>query len=75
MSEPANPRLQAFGSHLRRLREDRGLSLEALAEAAGLSRRGLVYLEHGQRDPRYTTLLALAAGLSVPVSRLVDVPR
>lgn len=71
MPEPPHPDLHALGTHIRRLREQRGLSLEALAEASGISRRGLTYLEHGRRDPRYTTLLSVAAGLDVPVTDLI----
>ncbi|MFJ9006391.1 helix-turn-helix domain-containing protein [Streptomyces canus] len=43
--------------HLRRMREDRGMTLEELADHSGLSFRGVVYIEHGQRNPSLTTLL------------------
>ncbi|MEU9379727.1 helix-turn-helix transcriptional regulator [Streptomyces sp. NPDC048279] len=42
---------------IRRLREGRGYSLEELAERGGLSFRGLIYIEHGQRSPSALTLL------------------
>ncbi|MET9973081.1 helix-turn-helix transcriptional regulator [Streptomyces sp. NPDC006356] len=41
---------------IRRLREERGYSLEELAERSGLSFRGLIYIEHGQRSPSVLTL-------------------
>jgi transcriptional regulator with XRE-family HTH domain len=59
--------------HLRRIREDRGLTLEELADHSGLSFRGVVYIEHGQRNPSLTTLINLARGLHVQPSRLLAV--
>ncbi|MFF4805875.1 helix-turn-helix domain-containing protein [Streptomyces sp. NPDC001351] len=56
--------------HLRRIREDRGMTLEELAAHSGLSFRGVVYIEHGQRNP---TLINLAGGLHVQPSRLLAV--
>lgn len=71
MPTPPDPDLLALGLHIRRLREAQSLSIEALAEAAGLSARGLIYVEHGQRDPGYRTLSAIARALgqalTVPV--------
>jgi transcriptional regulator with XRE-family HTH domain len=57
--------LRLIGSRVRLLREARGLSAEALAERAGLSMRGVLYLEYGQRNIRVLTLLAVAAALEV----------
>ncbi|MEV6959572.1 helix-turn-helix transcriptional regulator [Streptomyces sp. NPDC051207] len=61
---------------IRRLREERGYSLEELAERSGLSFRGLIYIEHGQRGPSVLTLLDIAAGLDVEPGELVNhIPR
>ncbi|MFF0415599.1 helix-turn-helix domain-containing protein [Kitasatospora sp. NPDC004745] len=57
--------------HLRRLREARGLSLEELASRSGHSFRGVVYIEHGRRNPSLITLLNLARGLGVEPSSLL----
>ncbi|MGA5452738.1 helix-turn-helix domain-containing protein [Streptomyces umbrinus] len=57
---------------IRRLREGRGYSLEELAERSGLSFRGLIYIEHGQRSPSVLTLLDIAAGLDVEPGELVN---
>ncbi|MBV7668634.1 helix-turn-helix domain-containing protein [Streptomyces halstedii] len=70
-SDPPDPRLLLLGLHIRRLREERGLSLEELAELSGLSFRGLVYVEHGRRNAGVLTLLQIAEGLQVAPSRLV----
>ncbi|MER6368675.1 helix-turn-helix transcriptional regulator [Streptomyces mirabilis] len=59
--------------HLRRLREDRGLTLEDLASRSGLSFRGIVYIEHGRRNPSLITLLNLARGLQAEPSSLLIV--
>ncbi|WCN03673.1 helix-turn-helix domain-containing protein [Streptomyces sp. M92] len=55
------------------MREDRGMTLEELAAHSGLSFRGVVYIEHGQRNPSLTTLINLARGLHVQPSRLLAV--
>lgn len=59
--------------HVRRLREERGVTVEELAERSGLSARGLIYIEHGRRKPSVLTLFAVAEGLGVsPAALLPD---
>lgn len=67
----SDPHLAALGRQIRQHRENAGLTIEALAEAAALSPRGLAYLEAGQRDARYSTLRALAAGLKTTTAGLL----
>jgi transcriptional regulator with XRE-family HTH domain len=68
-----------LGQHLRNLRQSRGLTMQALGERAAelgfhLPWRTLSDLERGERkDPQLSTLLAIAAGLGVELSRLVKV--
>ncbi|NNN33183.1 helix-turn-helix transcriptional regulator [Streptomyces sp. S3(2020)] len=62
----------SLGMQIRRLREERGYSLEELAERSGLSFRGLIYIEHGQRSPSVLTILDIAAGLDVEPGELVN---
>jgi predicted ATPase/transcriptional regulator with XRE-family HTH domain len=62
--QPSGARL-AVGELLRRYREIAGLSQEALAERAGVSPRGLLYLERGVRRPYPATLRRLADALSL----------
>src|SRR5690349_7140231 len=57
--------LHSFGDLLRRYREAAGLSQEALAEHAGLSPRGILYLERGMHRPYPGTLRRLADALSL----------
>ncbi|MEU0343147.1 helix-turn-helix domain-containing protein [Streptomyces bobili] len=70
-SDPPDPRLLLLGVHIRRMREERGLSLEELAELSGLSFRGLVYVEHGRRNAGVLTLLQIAEGLQTEPSQLL----
>jgi DNA-binding XRE family transcriptional regulator len=55
----------AFGALLRAHRRAADLTQEALAERAGLSRRGLQHLEAGDTRPYPATLEALAAALAL----------
>ncbi len=50
MNQPltANPPAGALGPQMRRLRQARGLTLDALAEAVGLDKGYLSRLERGQ---------------------------
>jgi predicted ATPase/DNA-binding XRE family transcriptional regulator len=57
-----------FAEALRRLRAEAGLSQEELAERAGLSVRGLRYLERGLRHPHRNTVTRLAEALGVPAT-------
>ncbi|WP_245697385.1 helix-turn-helix domain-containing protein [Streptomyces phaeochromogenes] len=67
-----DPRLVSLGMQIRRLREERGYSLEELAERSGLSFRGLIYIEHGRRNPGVLTILSIASGLNVAPARLFE---
>ncbi|MCX5601215.1 helix-turn-helix transcriptional regulator [Streptomyces phaeochromogenes] len=57
---------------VRRLREERDYSLEELAERSGLSFRGLIYIEHGKRNPSALTLVDIAAALGVAPGELIN---
>jgi transcriptional regulator with XRE-family HTH domain len=46
------------------------MSAEALAEASGLSVRGLLYIEHGRRNPSYLTLLNIVEALDITLGTL-----
>ena len=59
-----------FGQEVRRRREAAGLTLEALAERAGLTPNYIGGIEMGKRDPSLSTALALARGLNIPTSEL-----
>ena len=62
-----------FGPVLRRLRFEKGLSLEALAERAGMvSHAHLSRLESGRKQPTVEMLFRLADALEVPASAIIS---
>ncbi|HEX6467986.1 MAG TPA: helix-turn-helix domain-containing protein [Streptosporangiaceae bacterium] len=62
-----------IGRNLKRLRDDRGLSQEGLAEAAGVSVEVIAKLEQGRRQTaRISTLTKIASGLDIDLATLVD---
>ena len=60
-----------FGPILKRLRESAGLSQGALAEKAGMNLWGIAKLEQELRDPKWSTVMALAQALDVSVVEFV----
>jgi transcriptional regulator with XRE-family HTH domain len=61
-----------LGANLRRLRSARGLSLERLARASGVSRAMLGQIELGQSTPTINIVWKIARCLSVPFSALIS---
>jgi transcriptional regulator with XRE-family HTH domain len=57
---------------VRELRGARGLSLDALASACGVSRSMISLIERGESSPTAVVLEKLAGGLDVPVPALFD---
>ncbi len=54
-----------FGPVLRRVRVERGLTQEQLANVSGLHRTEISLLERGQRKPLLETVVALCRGLGL----------
>jgi transcriptional regulator with XRE-family HTH domain len=63
---------ESFAGLLRSHRVMAGLTQEELAERAGLSPRGLAYLEAGQRTPNARTARQLAAALELDTGPAID---
>ncbi len=61
-----------LGANLRRLRIRRGLALERLARASGVSRATLGQIELGQSRPTMNDVWKIARSLSVPFSALIS---
>lgn len=59
------------GNNLRRLRGQRGLSLEKLSKLSGVSRAMLGQVELGQSAPTINVLWKIASALGVPFSALI----
>lgn len=60
-----------FGILIREWREDRELSQEALADAAGLHRTHISLIERGERSVRLATVYRLAVALEVQPADLM----
>ena len=60
------------GANIRRLRTDRGLTMEALAWAAGISKGYLSRVESGHHAPSLRVLRLLARELGVQPARLLE---
>jgi transcriptional regulator with XRE-family HTH domain len=66
--------VRALGQALHAARRDRGLTVEALAAAAGVSSGLISQLERGQGNPAFLTLRGLAEALGLPVAHFVHAP-
>lgn len=73
MAQPsADPRVRKLGAHVRAERERLGVSQSEVARRSELSRTSLHSLELGiGGSPNFSTLLAIADALGVPVSTLI----
>lgn len=65
------PRHRALGEAVRALRKERGLSLEALADRAGLSDNYIGDMERGERNVSVRALWQIADGLGVSAWELM----
>ncbi|MFI1093627.1 helix-turn-helix domain-containing protein [Streptomyces sp. NPDC020917] len=62
---------ERVGRRLRQLREERGLSLSALARQSGTGKATLSELEAGRRNPTLETLYALTTALGIALSAVL----
>ena len=63
--------LRVLGEIIRAERDRRGLSQEALADLAGLSRTHVGEVERGEVGLSFSTLEAVAGGLGMPLSDVI----
>jgi len=72
---PAQKSLDAISSQVARLlkveREKQGLSLNLLAEKAGLSRQTVSYIEQEAQSPTLDTLLRITLALDVDLEKVI----
>ncbi|MEP7092174.1 MAG: XRE family transcriptional regulator [Nocardioidaceae bacterium] len=71
---PIAAALDLVGPRLRRVREQRGVTLTEVARLTGISKSTLSRLENGQRRPSLELLLPLAQTYRVPIDDLVGAP-
>jgi transcriptional regulator with XRE-family HTH domain len=65
-------KLQILGRHIRRLRQDRDLSQEALADAANINRNHIGAIERGATKVGVDKLFRLADALGVTPAGLFE---
>ncbi|MDF0529003.1 helix-turn-helix transcriptional regulator [Tsukamurella sp. 8F] len=66
--------LANVGPRLRAVRQERDITLTAVADATGISVSTLSRLEGGERKPTLELLLPLARAYGMPLDELVDAP-
>lgn len=64
--------IKTFGKRLKKLRNERNISQEKLAELASLHRTYISSLECGRRNPTITTLYVISKALNITISLLVS---
>lgn len=64
--------LQAFGTHLRRMREAHNLSQQQLADLADVDKKTIQRIENTKFRVTLDVLLSLAKGLKIPLIELID---
>lgn len=65
---------RTVGANQRRIRTERGWSLDALAKESGVSRSRLAQIESGDANPSIATVWQVASALKVGFSELVATP-
>ena len=71
MQENNEKILKNLGNHIRSLRKQKKLTLEALCYKNGLEPSTISRIEKGLVDPKYTTLLKLASAYKLTLSDLL----
>lgn len=66
-----SPDLRALGVEIARLRRERAMSIDRLAEAAGVHRKSIIEIEAGRVAAKISTLHGIAHALGVPLPELV----
>jgi transcriptional regulator with XRE-family HTH domain len=61
-----------LGPNLREIRQKLGLTQEEVGERSGIPQGEISRIEHGERDPRVSTLVRLAKALEVSPGQLLE---
>jgi transcriptional regulator with XRE-family HTH domain len=64
-------KLIKLGKRIEYLRGFKKMTLEELANKVSISKGNLSDIENGKKDPRYTTLQAIAEGIGIKVATLL----
>ncbi|MCS3800868.1 helix-turn-helix domain-containing protein [Niastella sp. OAS944] len=72
MTDDNKQELEQFGAILKQLRQEKKLTLLDLEVRTGINEGTLSKIENGRKNFNFTTLVKLAKGLEVPVSKLLS---
>jgi transcriptional regulator with XRE-family HTH domain len=72
MTDENKQDLEQFGAILKQLRIEKGLTLLDLEVRTGINEGTLSKIENGKKNFNFTTLVKLAKGLEIPVSKLLS---
>lgn len=64
--------LVQFGVRLQKVRTNRGMSQEKLAESANLDRTYISLLEHGKRNPSFLCVVSICRALNIELSEFFE---
>lgn len=64
--------LLKFGNHLKKLREEKGISIRELASSSALEYSQVQRIEKGKVNFAFSTLIALSEGLDLHISELLS---
>ena len=75
MKNPAA--IKAFATHLRRLREQKNMSQQQLADTADLAKITIQRIENAKFSATIDVLISISKAMKIPLSELVDfsIPR
>ena len=58
---------------VKKLRTEKGITLESLAKLSGISKGHLSKIERGEREPKISTLIQIALSLKVDIKELYKI--
>jgi XRE family transcriptional regulator, regulator of sulfur utilization len=64
------PDAAALGRAVRLIRDEQGISQVQLSEKTGLMQSWISHIEHGRRNPTWSNIVRLSAGLGIGVAEL-----
>ena len=67
-------KLKAFGAHIRHLRQQKNLSIQALADLCNIEYSQLSRIERGIINTSLSNVFAIAEALNIPSKELFDFP-
>lgn len=62
--------LKKFGEQVRKLRREKGMTQEQLADAAGIERSYMGTIERGERNPTLMKVYNIAKALDISLSKI-----